>query len=341
MTRNAHECAYRRAREPQATNIPPSASRLTALRAGIHGVLSDMTGLIATPDNLTVAAREICLRMGFKPTRDRYADGLGGGGTPAPVSAVYHSLTQTLVLGARIAADSVSVTARRLAGNTAALLAGVSVAPWQVQPYPEWCLARIVAVTDTAAGFEVYSGLPAGLHIDVRLFRNTAERLFLGTGIANDKSLEAEFIHPAELYGLWLHLHVAAGTQLQVSDFRATQTLKTNNRKLRESRRPEARECPHGFAWDCYTCPMGTAECQLACRTKKPAVKMCKRGHEGFVEKGELCITCAANEWRAQRGIAPLYLPPKIRRKENTNADNTAESTSTQREGHHLDVPVT
>lgn len=341
MTRNAHECAYRRAREPQATNTPPGPAKSVTLRGGIHAILADMVGLIATPDNLMGASREICSKMGLKTTRDPYADMLGPVGTPAAVLAVYHSLTQTLVLGARIAADAVTAASKRLAGNTTALLAGVVVPPWEVQAYPEWCLARISLVSDTAVGFEVYSGLAAGLSVDVRLFRNMAERLQLATGIATEKSLEAEFVHPSELYGMWLQVHVVAGTQLQLSDFKAPQSLKEKNRKLREARRPEARECPHGYCWECYACPLGLGECHLAVRSKKAPVKVCKSGHEGFVERGELCVTCTANVWRAQRGIVPLYLPPKVHRKESQHVDDTAESTRAGRERHHLDVPVT
>lgn len=341
MTRNAHECAYRRAREPQATNVPPGPSKVVALRGGIHAALADMSGLIATSDNLMAASREICSRMGLKTTRDPYADMLGPAGTPAAVLAVYHSLTHTLVLGARIAGDAVTSVSKRLAGNATALLAGVVVPPWEVQAYPEWCLARIGLVSDTAVGFEIYSGLAAGLSVDVRLFRNMAERLQLATGIATEKSLEAEFVHPAELYGTWLQLHIAAGTQLQLSDFKATQSLKEKNRKLREARRPDTRECPHSYAWECYACPLGAGDCPLAVRAKKPPLKPCKAEHEGFVEKGDLCVTCTANMWRAQRGISPLYLPPKIHRKEPKHVDDTAESTRSGREGHHLDVPVT
>ena len=196
-------------------------------------------------------------------------------------------------------------------------------------------------VSGTTVGLDVYSGLPAGLAVDVRLFRNTAERLCLATGIATERSLEEEFVHPAELFGMWMQVHVDAGTQLQVSDFKATQSLKDKNRKLRAARAVAARECPRNFTWECYACPMGVNDCPLAVRLKKPKLQACKSGHEGFVEKGDLCVTCTANEWRAQRGLIPLYLPPKITRKETQHVDHPAESTRAGREGHHLDVPVT
>ena len=335
------ECAFRRAQQEQATNKPQGPARILRLRKKLREALLGMVGSVATPAGIMQAARDVSNIFGLKSLRDPFAYALGSSGESSAVAAAYQSLLHSLVLGARVYPDAVTVAARRLAGNAPAVLAGIVVAPWQLQPYNEWCLAKIHGVSEASVGFEIYSGVPAGLYADVRLYRGTVEHLMLASGIATEMSLENEFMHPLELVGTWLHVHVDECATLQVSDFAATQSLKTRNRKLKAARNPETRVCPKGFRWECYACPAGRTDCDLAVRFQQPPVRTCEFGHEGYVEKGSMCVTCATNQWRAQRGILPLYEPPQIPRKETKDVSDTTTSAVTRREGHHMGVATT
>ena len=328
MNRAVHECAFKRTRSTQATNTPLGPSRITAYRQAIHGVLADFTGQLATTTTLLDMAKAVCGALKVKTTTDEYASMLGVAETSAAELAVYHSILPVVTVDSRMPANSAGVLARRLAGNVGTLLAGGIVPTWQVQPYPEWCLARVVYATATILGLELYSGLPAGLHIDLKLRQSTFERLCTTAGLLNEKELETTYVHPAEMYGAWIQIHIDAGTSLQMSDIRRTSSLAQRNRKLRSQRAIASRKCPHDFVWECYACPMAETECSLAVRLVRPPIGTCSGGHEGFLVRGDKgrCVTCAVNAWRQQRGIVPLYAPPKLQRKEQQHVDNAVKS---------------
>jgi hypothetical protein len=310
---NLHECAFKRNKDEQAVNKPPGPAKVEKLAVKLYAVLSKYIGMLADPDTVSQIAYEatpvVCGDIATIGTA-------ATGGRPMHAEALYGSLCASLPPASRITQACVARTAKRLAGNAEILKSGVTVTQWRFQPYPEWCLVKIVGVNDRTVGLDVYSGHPAGLLIDVRYSRNGIDYLHQVLGSVPAREFDDTSLHQSELVGMWAHAHVIASSTLQVAAFACSQSLKTKNKALRERRNIDTRECPKSFPWECYACPIGLDECPNAVRPHRPQIKQCVSGHLGFVPYNNegRCVTCSANIWRAQRGM-PTYTIPTIKDK--------------------------
>jgi len=326
---DTQDCVFKKSRtDLQATNRPDGAKTILKARASLLSLLSDFVGAIADGPVYDEMAKDICTKLKQKPQIDDFTGEVVQSAPGSVYSAVYGSLQHVFPLGARVTPQTVEMASKRLAGNLGALKAGIAVSTWIMQPYQEWSVGRIGYIKGDLVGIEIMSGRAAGMWVEMRPYRNGLERICVTVGIVSWKDLDSMYVNPHELVGSFAQFHLDPGSGLQISDIRCMQSMRAANKKLKQSRDRMARKCPRNFVWECHECPLSTEDCSLAIREARPPIGECTNGHIGFILKhdGNLCVTCAANKWRAQRGIGPLYRPPQLRRKEENNADESTRS---------------
>lgn len=341
MQHGTTDCVFARHPHVEATNKPPGPKQVFKYREKLKNVMTDFIASMATAENINVMAESIADAVTKINVNEDDLVAYSGHNNQPVVYGIRSSLQCTLAMNAKITYEALYSAAHRFAGNVVALKAGCPVTPWIHQSYPEWVLARINYITRNVVGVEIYSGLAAGLRLDIKIWPRDFELLYTTTGLISTRELDSVYVHPSELSGCWIQLHIPEGNTLKVSNVRITQTLKNLNKQLKAKRNVETRECPKNFNWPCHACPLGRNECSMAVREKRPEIGMCLNGHEGFLLKEDkgLCVTCAANEWGQSRGLDYDFNPPTLQRKQEYDS-NTVQSTGSEWKGDDMGLPV-
>lgn len=341
MQHETTDCVFTRQPHAEATNKPPGPKQVFKYREKLKNVVTDFIASMATAETINELSESIASTVTKINVNEDDMVVYSGYNSQPVLYGIRSSLQCTLAMNAKITYDALYSTAHRFAGNMVALKAGCPITPWIHQSYSEWVLARVNYVTRNVLGVEIYSGLAAGLRLDIKLWPRDFELLYTTAGLISTRELDSVYLHPNELSSCWIQLHIPEGSTLKVSNVRITQTLKNLNKQLKAKRVVETRECPKDFSWPCHACPLGRSECSLAVREKRPEIGMCINGHEGFLLKEDkgLCVTCAVNEWGQARGLDYEFNPPKLQRKQEHDS-NTVQGIRPKREGNDMGVSV-
>lgn len=195
----------------------------------------------------------------------------------------------------------------RLAANYKRLRAR-PVPPWYRQVHNEWVTSQVSGVRRSKLGwvpgymisFQLLNGLGASMTIEKfwsTKFCQLVGRKELGfTKIHGSRPLR----DPREFVSLRLQLLLDKNLSGVAPVFEQTRTnpsLDEWNRKLTNRRQPAKRECPEDFTHNCYLCPVGLADCELAVHANTYHHRLCPvcNDEEAPFDHGlseNLCVNC-------------------------------------------------
>ena len=209
--------------------------------------------------------------------------------------------------GQRLTPTTAEAMVKTVAGNTHLLLAGSAIRPWVAQTYTEWAIAKVLwarrHVTQqkrthgAVLGFELYTGLPAGMKFDQFYPINFIFMLAEKSGCWSKK----HSIHDpeaADLVGGFAMLLLEPGDQLRAMKFAFKGAVRTHNVALAKARGVD-RQCARKFKWSCSRCLWGYDDCKMGTHPRSYEMRMCANGHPKpgrfYVgESNSVCLACRA-----------------------------------------------
>lgn len=202
----------------------------------------------------------------------------------------------------------------RFSGNVSRLRSGLPVPPWVSQKVDEWAPLEIVEVSprrnkkdQVGADFRCrfLAGSPAGMLTSA--FFSLAFCRWVSPQIGfTHASKEYPFVAPHQWARLRLYGLVQRARSLTKPVFSrvaATKPLQAYNRRLIHYRARTGFTCPKSFKHACHVCPLGSADCPVACRplTLTPGYcAVCRKLDALFDPRFCYTETCVACYYRQQ-----------------------------------------